>query len=269
MFSVKTLQEILQAAGFYSGKIDGLVGPKTLAAGEHVLIAAGISKEVQSTWMNKWSLDRRRIAVAQAGLNVLSHGAGTVDGLLGPNTYDALEEFNKARLTGLQETWRDFIPNETHSNKWPLEANVEKFYGAPGTNHTTISLAYPMRLAWDLNTVVEKMTINEKCAESAERIFKEIASAYSSTLRERYGLDIWSGTYNNRNKRGGKSKSMHAYACAIDFDNQRNQLRWGRDRAMLAHPDCETFWKLWEAEGWISLGRKFNFDWMHVQAAVR
>ena len=38
-------------------------------------------------------------------------------------------------------------------------------------------------------------------------------------------------------------------------------------RPRLAQPDGETFWKLWEDEGWVSLGRARNYDWMHVQAA--
>lgn len=47
-----------------------------------------------------------------------------------------------------------------------------------------------------------------------------------------------------------------------------NRLRWGRGQARLAQRDAVPFWEAWEAEGWFSLGREKNFDWMHVQAVA-
>jgi hypothetical protein len=47
----------------------------------------------------------------------------------------------------------------------------------------------------------------------------------------------------------------------------RNQLNFGRDRATLDHTDYDFWWHTWEDEGWVSLGRSRNFDWMHIQAA--
>jgi len=38
------------------------------------------------------------------------------------------------------------------------------------------------------------------------------------------------------------------------------------DGFLVRQKDCEAFWKAWEEEGWLSLGRSRNFDWMHVQA---
>lgn len=46
-----------------------------------------------------------------------------------------------------------------------------------------------------------------------------------------------------------------------------NKLLWDRNRAGFAHPDYDAWWRCWEAEGWVSLGRARDFDWMHVQAA--
>ena len=70
-----------------------------------------------------------------------------------------------------------------------------------------------------------------------------------------------------RKMRGGSSYSMHSWGIAIDFDPERNQLKWGKDRARLAQPDAVEFWRCWEAEGWVALGRARDYDWMHVQAA--
>lgn len=50
-------------------------------------------------------------------------------------------------------------------------------------------------------------------------------------------------------------------------DPERNRLKWGRDRASLARPEYDPWWRCWEEEDWVSLGRARNFDWMHVQAA--
>lgn len=147
---------------------------------------------------------------------------------------------------------------------WPTQAECRRFYGAPGTNQTLLTLPYEM--TYD-GKVVKRMTINKKCADSAFRALTKIASEYNASDRKALGLSIFGGCYNNRVMRGGSQLSMHAFACAIDFDPNRNQLKWGRDKARLAKADCEPFWRAWEAEGWISLGRARNFDWMHVQAA--
>jgi hypothetical protein len=67
--------------------------------------------------------------------------------------------------------------------------------------------------------------------------------------------------------RGGDRWSMHSWGIAIDFDPTRNSLHADHTQARLAQPDCNEFWRIWEDEGWVSLGRARDFDWMHVQAA--
>lgn len=150
---------------------------------------------------------------------------------------------------------------------WPKQSECKTFYGPPGTNHTRLVLPYEMRIAWDKGTRIKSFTIHKRCLDSATRVFEGIAITYSPKERIDLGLDLFGGCFNNRPMRGGSELSMHAFACAIDFDPERNQLKWGKDKARLAHKDCEPFWKLWEDEGWVSLGRTRNFDWMHIQAA--
>jgi len=58
----------------------------------------------------------------------------------------------------------------------------------------------------------------------------------------------------------------HAYGAAFDFDPLRNGLKVKAPMARLSHQDAIPFWEIWEAEGWVSLGRARNFDYMHVQA---
>lgn len=130
-----------------------------------------------------------------------------------------------------------------------------------------LALPYPMRIAWDKRKTVSRITIHSKCAESAGRALQRTLDHYGMEKIKELGLDLFGGCFNNRPMRGGSQLSMHAFACAIDFDPERNQLKWGRDRARLAKADCAKFWEFWEAEGWVPLGRARNFDWMHVQAA--
>ena len=51
-----------------------------------------------------------------------------------------------------------------------------------------------------------------------------------------------------------------------DIDPDNNQLKWGRDRASFAKPVYDKFWNIVENEGWNSLGRTKNYDYMHFSA---
>lgn len=98
-------------------------------------------------------------------------------------------------------------------------------------------------------------------------MLQAVAGLYSAQERKTIGLDLFGGSLNVRKMRGGSAYSMHSWGIAIDFDPERNQLKWGKDRARLAQPDAVPFWLEWEREGWLSLGRARDFDHMHVQAA--
>ncbi len=150
---------------------------------------------------------------------------------------------------------------------WPRQRECAAFYGTPGTGHKMLDLPYPMRIAWDPHVTIKRITIHKKCADSAKRVLQKVKEHYGMEKIGDLGLDLFGGCYNNRPMRGGRSLSMHAYACAIDFDPARNLLRWDHTRARLARRDAVRFWELWEDEGWVSVGRARDFDWMHVQAA--
>jgi hypothetical protein len=157
--------------------------------------------------------------------------------------------------------------NPTAAAIWPRQSEVSRFYGDVGKQQVMVPLPFPMRIAWDLAKSVNRISLHEKLAESAARALARIADAYDEAARAELGIDIFGGSLNVRKMRGGNDWSMHSWGIAIDFDPTRNQLKWGRDRARLAQADAETFWKIFEEEGWLSLGRARNYDWMHVQAA--
>lgn len=196
----------------------------------------------------------------------LGFDPGPIDGVRGRRTRLALSEALGKQAIPDRDTDDGGWAGGT---AWPKQttAAMTAFYGAPGTNHTRLTVPYPLRIAWDLRKTVNRMTINKKCAASASRVLKAVLAHYGHDEIKRLKLDVWGGCYNNRNMRGGTRLSTHAFACAIDWDPTRNQLRWNKSRAKLASPEYNKWWECWEAEGWVSLGRARNFDWMHIQAA--
>ncbi len=185
-------------------------------------------------------------------------------------TEAAFEQLNYLMEHGiLQPSWRPdeiIVPNP---NSWPFQHSQEfqEYYGERGARLTTIDLPYEMKLSWSLTTRVRRTTCHEKIAESLVRILQKIRDIYGDDEISRLRLNHYGGCYNNRKVRNGGLWSMHAWGIALDFDPNRNLLNWGRDRAAFSHPDYDEWWNCWEEEGWISLGRRRNFDWMHVQAA--
>lgn len=152
---------------------------------------------------------------------------------------------------------------------WPKQnaASMNAFFGKVGTNQTTLILPYTMRLAWDTKVPIYKFSINKRCHDSAKRALTRVLNEYGIDEIKRLRLDLFGGCLNVRKMRGGSNWSIHAWGAAIDFDPDRNQLKWGKDQASFAKPEYKKWWKAWEDEGWVSLGRARNFDWMHVQAA--
>lgn len=231
--------------------------------GYHRGIALALAAEFPKTTKHTtWSDDRRENAVCQMVLRELGFYIGAIDGLIGPASLYAIELW--------QNHMRGVDADERVSNAllWPTYNDLENFYGKPGENIISQKLPYGFRLAWDTDIVVHTIQINKICAPSAMAVLEQVKEDYGlSTLRD-YGLDLYGGCFNNRNMRGGSRKSVHAYGAAIDFDPEHNQLRWGADKARFDGIVYAKWWKRWEDAGWTSLGRKRNYDWMHVQACA-
>jgi hypothetical protein len=226
----------------------------------------------------------------QSRLTAHGYPCGLIDGDIGDKTIAALRAFQRSRklpATGKADEATVEALRRSSSNGpglpdrpaslsagvmvqgsgWPLQGDVPRFFGAVGTSQGHLDLPFPMKLAWDTRKTVTRITLHTKVIDSAGRAFGEIADAYSAKERADLGLDLFGGSLNVRRMRGGSAYSMHSWGIAIDFDPIRNQLRWKSPQARLSHSDAVPFWQAWEREGWVSLGRERNFDWMHVQAA--
>ena len=272
--AVRIAQRHLRDGGFDPGPVDGQLGPRTEAALDRALdVRRGdLSPRHAEGILGR---SRRRKVTAYIQLLAADAGieAGTVDGFWGPQTDFAFGELEHLEEHGERpHPWRDFTGPAANPNGWPLESEAElrAFYGEPGEPPLTrIDTPYPLRLSWDLNTTVTRIACHEKVAPSLERVLTGVADHYGADGVPELRLDRYGGCFNARRKRGGTSWSTHAWGIALDFDPERNRLQWGRDRAAFARPEYDRWWELWEAEGWVSLGRVANFDWMHVQAARR
>lgn len=254
MIDDKSLQDWLFGKGYLAAQPDGIWGPKSAAAATQMLIALRVN-------VTGWNADRQKIAINQAMLADLGLLHGAIDGLYGPDTQQAVESWQD------HDRSRVFMPEGHPVGFFPRERDCLTYYGPPGENHIKMMLPYPMRLAWDKSVTIRTIAINAKCAKSANRALTSALSYYGGEKIRQLGLDLYGGCYANRPKRGASTLSMHAYACAIDIDPEHNQLRWGRDKARMAQPEYQPFIDAWEAEGWVSLGRSRNYDWMHFQAA--
>ena len=262
---LRDVQSALNARGWKPPlAVDGAWGVKTETAINAVLTEFGVKG------FTAWSRPRKELAAMQAVMKLAGIEAGAVDGLVGPQTRYALEVW-AARAKGDKsvETWRDAdpVPLKVPDGPWPRQSGVTGFYGKVGTDQVSLELPYPMRLAWDKKVTVHHISLHRKVAPSAGRVLAKVLAHYGDDGIKELGLDLFGGSLNVRKMRGGSNYSMHSWGVAIDFDPDRNQLKWGRDRARLARSDAEAFWRLWEAEGWVSLGRARDYDWMHVQAA--
>lgn len=263
----KSLQEVLRTGGHYAGAIDGIIGPKSQAAIEKYLA----EKAPKVPW-KRWGLKRRMTAVAQLTYKSIGIETGIVDGLMGPQTRHAQESWLHHSRTGkLPENWRDDVPaskpGKAVKNNWPTQRGVPRFFGKPGSNQVSLTIPYPMRIAWNKRQTITRFSCHAKVKDSMERVLLQVREHYGLGEIKRLRLDLFGGCLNVRKMRGGSRWSMHAWGIAVDIDPERNQLRWGRDRATLDGPEYDAWWEAWEAEGWTSLGRVRNFDWMHVQAA--
>lgn len=239
--------------------------------------------------MNKGIIEFAQIQLNRKGLN-----AGTPDGIIGEQTKDALD-----KIKGLPKDWATerklvgFLQMKTsgdipidgilgfqsrslidylmrqykhNPNEFPRERDVEKFYGKVGCNQVMCQLPYPHKLAWDTSKTILRFSCHRIVHYSLERVLRNIFNMYGIERIRQLRMDVFGGCFNNRNKIGGNTPSLHSWGVAVDYNPLENQWNWRKDKAGFAKPEYDKWWKCWEEEGWTSLGRSKGFDWMHIQA---
>lgn len=290
---IKVIQKYLADKGLYSAAIDGDAGSGTIKAVEAFLESE--DNELDYGW-KRWKNDRKLVACIQLICKSQEIETGIIDGYWGQQTsyaYDCYvywlkngempplfrdeeepidevaEEVTEERKVAAEPEKRQAAPAIIGSAPaWPSagESSLRRYYGNPGSNLTNLIVPYPHVLAWDTSTKVTRIKCHEKVHDSLERVLNRVLEHYGEEKIKELRLDLFGGCFNKRKMRGGSRWSLHSWAIALDYDPSHNQLKWGKDRAAFAQPEYDQWWKIWEDEGWTSLGRKKNYDWMHIQA---
>lgn len=263
---MRELKEIIQFVQRQIGtKDDGIVGFKTISRlNSNIRLVLKIKKH--------WSWKRKMIAFIQFLAIAQGIEAGKIDGYFGPQTQYAFEQLIFLEKYGKSpKYWRsDAVaqPTSTSANPhgFPGYDQIVDFYGQPGTNLITIPAPYPLKLAWDITTTVQKITCHKKVSKSLTGVLEALKDHYGIDQLQDLRLDLYGGCFNRRKMRGGSKPSTHSWGVAIDLDPGRNRLKWNHTQAHFARPEYQFLLEAFSKEGWISLGQAKDYDWMHFQA---
>jgi len=261
---IKMAQSILNDKNLKAGKVDGIFGKSTITALNRV-------KEIPKSW-NK---EKKITALIQLYAKERGIDPGKIDGLWGIRTLEAFNQLKHQLLFGFTEQpWRpEEVIHAANPNNWPMQTlqALNNFYGvaAPSGNRqiSSFTLPYSMYLAWDPKVIIRRISCHKKVKESVLVVLENALAHYGISGLKELRLNNFGGCFNYRAMRGGTMLSTHSWGIALDFDPMNNQLKWGRDKASFSKPEYNKWWECWESEGWVSLGRQRNYDWMHVQAS--
>ena len=143
-------------------------------------------------------------------------------------------------------------------------------YGQPGdpTKLTTITLPYPMRIAWDLTKTVTKIQCHKLIAPNLLNVFNDLLKHYGLAKLQELGIDLFGGCVNVRLQRGSKTKwSRHSWGGAIDLDPVRNGLKTKWPQSQFAKPAYKPMVDIFHKHGFIGYGPDRGFDAMHWEIA--
>lgn len=247
MIHLIELHALLKEAGFKVGEYADHT--------DHSAFRSGVKDAVGKFGHGGKSNKSRIVAVAQSCLKQLGFNPGPIDGIWGPRTAKALN---------------DWFRHQGRLSPWPTEREVPDYFGKRGENQIRMRLPYKMRLAWEPTVTISSFMCHRLVAGPLQAIFEQTLEHYGASEIPDLGLDQFGGCLNVRKKRGSRREwSMHSWGIAVDLDPVNNRLRWDAGQARLAQPIYEPFWEIVESVGGVSYGRTRNRDWMHFQFARR
>ena len=258
--------QIVLATTYYTGVIDGIRGPKQMAA------VGIIERNGSYNWTELgWSDARRSIAAAQVVLDVQGHEPGVIDGLSGHNTQEAFVQFLGKKLGTTTTVDRTPLEKPVGYDKsdLPRQKDMQEFYGNPGdeSNMAIFLLPFDVRLDYDLSTFTRKIRVHKKCGDALVGALTEVRSHYGAFRYRQLGLDRYAGGFVDRKMRGSNSWSTHAYGCATDWYAQPNGLRTRCPDALFCGAEYKDFLDIMESWNWLPAIRLWGADAMHFQQA--
>jgi len=198
--------------------------------------------------------DRFAISMLQLSLTALGQDVGAVDGIMGNKTRAALRA-----LLGDKPLPSPVVKSEDPSLRWPLESELDEFYGARG-DHSQLSLLKlprPMRLYSPEGPIIEMLYAHNKVHKPMYRCLSKMLQMPDAFIKK-HELNVTAGVYNDRLKIGGSGPSTHSWACAIDISPRLNGYG--------SHPDLpQEIVDIWKAEGAEWGGDWSTPDGMHFQ----
>lgn len=147
--------------------------------------------------------------------------------------------------------------------------SATKYYGTPNPTGkgylVTIDLPFPMIPSWDKRQTVTKIQCHKLIAHKLQKALSDILCHYGLGEIKRLGINVYGGCFNYRLMRGGTEPSKHSWGIAIDLDPERNSLHATSATAQFAKPEYKAMIDIFYLNGFISLGREKNYDWMHFE----
>ena len=151
-------------------------------------------------------------------------------------------------------------------NPWPNndQRSLRRFYGEPGDESNLVMIDLPYPMFYDGKRVT-RTRVHKKCAASLLRILTTIRDLMPQHPHITDEAQDFGGIFNDRPKRGGTSRSVHAWGAAIDLDADDNTFRdsWPM-RSDMPLEIMEAFAR----EGWTSAGAFWGYDAMHFEACA-
>lgn len=151
-------------------------------------------------------------------------------------------------------------------NPWPNndQRSLRRFYGEPGDESNLVMIDLPYPMFYDGKRVT-RTRVHKKCAASLLRILTAIRDLMPQHPHITDEAQDFGGIFNDRPKRGGTSRSVHAWGAAIDLDADDNTFRdsWPM-RSDMPLEIMEAFAR----EGWTSAGAFWGYDAMHFEACA-
>lgn len=140
-------------------------------------------------------------------------------------------------------------------------------YGKPGDQGNLVKMTVPPGMNLTYNGVLQPVIrgVHTQVATKLQNAFKEIVSVYGEQRIKDLNIRLFSGVYSNRKKRGGTTTSLHSWGIAIDLYRSGNLLKTPSPTAKFSQPEYKQMVDIFERNGWYSLGRAKNYDFMHFQ----
>jgi peptidoglycan hydrolase-like protein with peptidoglycan-binding domain len=241
---------------------DGVIGKQTLAA-----IAKFIGADVAEV-----SADTVKNIQRILGVNA--------DGIIGPQTLNAIINSKTTVIAGAENLLiQKYIDKPVQFSKVAYKAKPvtqsalrgeKSIFGKAGDESYLVNVKVPSNypLKYD-GTPVKSIRIHKLAADRLEAALNDIINHYGEDIETvAPGACVYDGSYNFRKTRSSSSQSVHSWGVAIDFDASKNQLNTKAPVARLSQDIYKPFLDILEHHGFLSLGRRSNKDWMHVQMTL-